>query len=665
MKKIVIFSGTTEGHMLSDMLSRSGVEHHVCVASDYGSDVMDNNSLASIHVGRMDALQMKDYLNGLDIRETDIVIDATHPYATEVTHNIKEAVKNIGAMYVRIQRDSIDCDESINRYDSVAECAKALDATEGNILLTIGSNQLGAYCENVSDETKKRTYVRILPVNESLKICGEQDIPSKNIIAMHGPFGRELNTALMKQYDIKHIVTKDSGVSGGFEEKLEASALVKARCHVINRPQDDEGISIYKAFEMATGKKYDDDKKMSIVIAGYGPGSNGCVIADLNGMIRESDAVFGAKRLIENVDAKRKYPVYMPDDILDILKKDNGIKKAVILYTGDCSFYSGASKMLQALSERLPDANIRVLPGISSVSYLSAAVKESYDDAILFSIHGRNDAFRLNELIDHIIYNKKTFVLLSGDEDLRNVAGIAEDHNLDCRFIVGKDLSYDDEKILTLNTKEAKAYDGGGILTLLVINENAKKRPVTGLLCDDMFIRDKVPMTKECIRNESIIRLNILCGDTVYDIGGGTGSVAISIGALHPSLKVYTFEKKKEAYELIKKNIDNLHTKNVIPVLGEAPQILKDYPVPDRVFIGGSSKRLKDIICELKMRKTGIRYVVNAVSLETMAATQDIIRDFDAKDVDIIQISCSNIKKIGEHNMMQSENPVMIFAFTI
>ena len=65
------------------------------------------------------------------------------------------------------------------------------------------------------------------------------------------------------------------------------------------------------------------------------------------------------------------------------------------------------------------------------------------------------------------------------------------------------------------------------------------------------------------------------------------------------------------------------------------------------------------------MRKTGIRYVVNAVSLETMAATQDIIRDFDAKDVDIIQISCSNIKKIGEHNMMQSENPVMIFAFTI
>lgn len=652
--------------MLSDMLSRAGVDHHVCVASDYGSDVMQKNSHAFIHVGRMDEVKMEEYLKGLDIQKSDMIIDATHPYATEVTKNIKDAVKNTGALYIRIKRENKACDDkNVSRYDSITDCARALEDTNGNILLTIGSNQLGTYCESVCDKTKKRTYVRILPVNESLKICNDLNIPSQNIIAMHGPFTTELNIALMKQYDIKHIVTKDSGTSGGFEQKVEASLVTGVWCHVINRPSEDEGISIFKAYEMITLNEYVDDFKQTIFIAGYGPGDKGYVISDLNKIIDESDAVFGAKRLIENIDVKNKYPLYMPDDILDVLKKDKDIKKALILYTGDCSFYSGASKMISAIKEKMPDTVIKVIPGISSVSYLCAAVNETYDDAVLFSIHGRNDVFRLNELIDHIKYNRKTFVLLSGDEDLRNVAGLVDKNEPDCRFIIGKDLSYKDEKIIDLNVKQAKAYDEGGILTLLVINEKAKKRPVINLLGDDSFIRDKVPMTKECIRNESIIRLNICCGDIIYDIGGGTGSVAISIASLHPSLRVYTFEHKKEAYELIKRNIEGLDTPNVIPVLGEAPDILKDYPLPDRVFIGGSGGRLKDIIKELKARKTGIRYVVNAVSLETIAETQDLIKKSDAKDVDITQIACSNIKKIGEHNLMQSENPVMIFAFTI
>ena len=666
MKKIVIFSGTTEGHKLSDMLNKAGIRHHVCVASNYGSDVMDDDSCTSVHVGRMDVSQMREYLNGLGITYDDMVIDATHPYASEVTKNIKEAVKDTDALYVRIKRESNICDDKdVLRYDSVTECAKALNETKGNILLTIGSNQLGAYCESVSEETKKRTYVRILPVYESLKICNDLNIPSQNIIAMHGPFKTDLNVSMMRQYDIKHIVTKDSGTSGGFDEKIKASKITGATCHVINRPTEDEGISIYKAYEMAAGHEYVCDSKRTVFIAGYGPGDKKYAINILNGIIEESDAVFGAKRLIENINAKKKYPLYMPKDILDVLKKETDINKALILYTGDSSFYSGAKKMTDAIKDKMPDTDVRVLPGISSVSYLCAAVKETYDDAVLFSIHGRNDIHRLNELKDKILYNRKTFVLLSGDEDLRNVAGLVGENGLECRFIIGKDLSYDNEEIIKLNTKQAIDYECGGILTLLVINENAKKRPVINLYDDESFIRDKVPMTKECIRNESIIRLDIKSGDTVYDIGGGTGSVAISIAALHPSLRVYTFEHKEEAYELIKKNIESLHVKNVIPVLGEAPEILKDYPAPDRVFIGGSSGRLADIINELKNKKAGIRYVVNAVSLETIAATQDMIKKFDAKDVDIIQIACSNIKKIGDHNMLQSENPVMIFTFTI
>lgn len=153
MKKIVIFAGTTEGRRLSEILADAGIAHTVCVATEYGEIVMREQTdaeaagtkgqpLVSLRRGRMDRQQMEEFLRN---EGYEIVVDATHPYAQVVTENIRDAVKTQSSIYLRLEREISETPEaenpavSIRYFESNADCAKALENTEGNILLTTGS----------------------------------------------------------------------------------------------------------------------------------------------------------------------------------------------------------------------------------------------------------------------------------------------------------------------------------------------------------------------------------------------------------------------------------------------------------------------------------------------------------------------------------------------
>ena len=246
MKKIVIFAGTTEGRRLSEILTDAGITHTVCVATEYGEIVMREQTkgteaagakeqpLVSLHCGRMDRKQMEEFLRN---EGYEIVVDATHPYARVVTENIRDAVKTQSPIYLRLEREISETPEaedpavSIRYFESNADCAKALENTEGNILLTTGSKELATYC--ASGRLHDRLYVRILPGRESLELCMEQGIKGRQILALQGPFSTEMNAAILKQYDIRHMVTKNSGRTGGYQEKLEAAKMLGIPVYVI------------------------------------------------------------------------------------------------------------------------------------------------------------------------------------------------------------------------------------------------------------------------------------------------------------------------------------------------------------------------------------------------------------------------------------------------
>ncbi|MCR5619940.1 MAG: precorrin-6A reductase [Lachnospiraceae bacterium] len=662
MTGCIVFSGTTEGRNLSDALSAHRIKHIVCVAGKYGEEMMEEDPCREVHVGRMDAEEMKGFFSASGLSEEAIIVDATHPYASEVTKNIKAACAEKNLRYIRVIRSG---DESIAgdfpRYATVEDCAKALNNTDSNILLTTGSKELGVYVKNVSEDVLARTYVRVLPSVESLEKCAEAGIEKTHIIAMHGPFSRDMNAALIRQYSIKHLVTKESGEAGGFDEKIGSAMDEGIIAHIIERPSKEEGMSVSAAISIVLGESA---PAMTVTLAGIGMGSKDCMTCAVSEAINECDILFGAERLLEGITRKKAYKMYKASDIIPVLEREKPIKP-VILFSGDSGFYSGTAGMIAALRKWDPDVHITVLPGISSFSYMAAKLGISYDDAVLFSLHGRDDERNLSLLAEKVKYNAKVITLLSGSKDIRKAVALIKEQDINGRLIAGIDLSYDREKIVSMTFDEAAEFDEEGIVTAVLINDEPLKKPLINVVRDEDMIRGDIPMTKECIRHESIIRLGLCEGDVMYDIGGGTGSVSVEAASLSNSITVYSFEKKPEAVKLIKENIAKAGLQNVSVIEGNAPETFDGLPAPDRVFIGGSDGKLGEMIKYLSDRKKGIRYVINAVSLETMEEVKKLIREYEITDNEIIQISVAGVRKAGEHHLLSAQNPVWIFSFTI
>ncbi len=228
--RVVIFSGTTEGRELSAETAAMGAETVVCVATEYGKLMQEHVPGTHTLSGRMDAGEMAKVLTG-----ADLCIDATHPYAREASRNIREAAKTANVPYRRLLRQESELPPDCILVDSAEDAVRFLQGTEGNILLTTGAKELAAF----SPVQRQRLYPRVLPVQKSLAACEGMGIPRGNVIAMQGPFSCELNMALIHQFSIQWLVTKDGGAAGGFAEKAEAAQQTGARLVVIRRPKED------------------------------------------------------------------------------------------------------------------------------------------------------------------------------------------------------------------------------------------------------------------------------------------------------------------------------------------------------------------------------------------------------------------------------------------
>ena len=226
--RFVIFSGTTEGRKLSVLLAEAGADVTVCVASDYGSEEQGVIPGVEVRTGPLSAEEKQKLLRGCAL-----CVDATHPYATHVTASVREACRETGVPYVRLLRPPSETGDA-RCFETAEDAANWLSGQEGNILLTTGVKELSA-CAAIDPE---RLYPRILPSRQSLEACERLGIPHRNIIAMQGPFSEELNRAIIRQYRIRYLVSKDGGVPGGFPEKAAACRETGAEMILLRRPEE-------------------------------------------------------------------------------------------------------------------------------------------------------------------------------------------------------------------------------------------------------------------------------------------------------------------------------------------------------------------------------------------------------------------------------------------
>ena len=275
--KVVIFGGTTEGRQLAGYLIQLNkqqkmqkIQVHVCVASEYGAQVLPEDDALKVHVGRLEQADMQEFLQAV---QADICVDATHPYAVIVTKNIYRACKVVGVPYVRVRREMqeepVNTDPVMQKEPVNADPAMQMSGTHigdadgkwytnetsdsiyvgdiqaavdylkgvtGNVLITTGSKELHLYTQIPDYES--RCTARVLPTRSVVEACTELGFTGKHLICMQGPFDLEMNLATLRYADADFMVTKASGKNGGYDEKCEAALAAGVQLVVIGRPKE-------------------------------------------------------------------------------------------------------------------------------------------------------------------------------------------------------------------------------------------------------------------------------------------------------------------------------------------------------------------------------------------------------------------------------------------
>lgn len=396
---------------------------------------------------------------------------------------------------------------------------------------------------------------------------------------------------------------------------------------------------------------------LRVNIVGIGPGNPKLLTGAAREAIEQSTILIGDKRMLANfASGKRTYDTIKTAEICKICSEADADKDVVsVLVSGDVGFFS----LAKTISGKLPDCECVRYCGISSLVYFAQLLEMSWDDAKIVSMHGRRQNF-----IEAVAHNKKVFALTGGENSPQALCAKLCAHGLGgVTVYVGENLSYDDEKVTCLTAEEGAEKTFGPLSVMMIINDDAKAlaHNVHGL-SDDLFIRSKVPMTKQEIRAVSVSKLMPQETDVIYDIGAGTGSCSIELALQAKRGMVYAFERNPEALELIEKNKELFGVENLTVVAGEASENLEEMPVPDCVFVGGSGGNLCKMLDCIYSKNANCRVVVNAITVETLIEVVEYYKQREGYALDIVNVFAARAKKLGAYNLMMSQNPVYIMT---
>ena len=395
---------------------------------------------------------------------------------------------------------------------------------------------------------------------------------------------------------------------------------------------------------------------MNVTLIGMGSGQPENLTLQGLAALRQADLILGARRLLSVLPAgctENRAAAYRPDEVAELLQT-SGAENAVLVYSGDTGFYSGASSMMEKL-EAL-GVRARVLPGLSSIQLLAAALGRPWQGWNLVSAHGRTC-----DPVAECMQGRPTFFLTGGSEDPATLcAQLAAEGFGDVQGVVGQCLGTPEEKIFRGSVKELAAGRFNSLSVLLVEAAEVLPRRAPGLP-DEAFERGDVPMTKQEVRAAVLAKLAVRPEDILWDVGAGTGSVSVELALAAPRGRVYAVECRPEGCALIKANREKFRTRNLVLVEGLAPDALSDLPAPDAVFIGGSKGSLAAIVDAALDKNPDARICVSAIALESLSAAVAALTA-KGRTVQVSQIAVSRARAVGGLHLMMAQNPIYLIT---
>ena len=396
-----------------------------------------------------------------------------------------------------------------------------------------------------------------------------------------------------------------------------------------------------------------------ITLVGMGA-SAATLTAEGAAALRRAVCIAGAQRLLDALPAEypaRRLPAVRPADMLDALLAAGG--PAAALYSGDTGFYSGAAGLLDLLKQRGIPA--RVAPGLSSVQLLAAALGRPWQGWKLVSAHGA-----ACDPVAAVCGGAPVFFLTgSGASGPAGLCGqLAAAGLADLPVTVGEELALPGQRITAGPAGEMAGRSFSPLSVLLA--EPAPRLPArTPGWPDDAFTRaDGVPMTKQAVRAQILAALAVRPGETVWDIGAGTGSVSLELAFANGGAPVWAIEHLPAACAVLQENRRRLGGWNLRVAEGEAPAALAGLDRPDAVFIGGSGGRLDAILDAVLAANPAARICLTAVALETVGAALAALtaRGLTAQVSQIAAAHAGGENGSRRLHLLRAENPVFVIT---
>ena len=401
-----------------------------------------------------------------------------------------------------------------------------------------------------------------------------------------------------------------------------------------------------------------------VTIIGAGPGNPDLLSRAALDAIDIADVVIGAHRALAGIDVPPdvvRCELVKTADIVAELTDAASWQRAVVVMTGDVGLFSGARRLVEALSGDA-QVDVRVIPGISSASYLAARLARPWQDWRFASAHGVAcdivaEAERAGEL----------FLATSGGEDPSRLSGeLVQAGFGDASVTVAERLSYPDERITCATASEiaGQTFDDLNVMLIEFAGGAASSRwpYASSGIPDELFIRGDVPMTKQEVRAVALAKLRLTATDTVWDVGAGTGSVSIEAALVARAGSVWAVERNAAGVRLIRENADAFGCGNVHAVPGVAPEALAILPVPDAVFVGGSAGELPSIVEAALEKNSQVRLCVPCVTVETLTEACTLLSGSRFKGFEACQVSAARAEAVGSHHLMKAQNPVFLVS---
>jgi precorrin-6B C5,15-methyltransferase / cobalt-precorrin-6B C5,C15-methyltransferase len=403
---------------------------------------------------------------------------------------------------------------------------------------------------------------------------------------------------------------------------------------------------------------------MRVAVVGIGEDGLGGLRAEARAVLSAADVLVGgerhhrlvaehlAERIVFRADAEA-----LAGQVAELTQSG---RRVVVLASGDPLFFGIAP----ALVRRLGRDQVEVLPNLGSVQLAFARLGEAWHDAAVLSAHGRP----LAPVVQQALSQPKLAILLDNVHNARAVAEalLAAGMEADARAWLMQRLGGPAEQIQHGSLAAVPTWSADPLSLLVILRDPSRVRgPVPRLgLPDDSYAHLNGQITKAEVRAVSLARLAPRRGDTVWDVGAGSGAVSIEAAWLCDPGAVYAVERRAEQRACAATNIDRFAAHNVYLVEGEAPQVLRDLPDPDAVFVGGSGGQLGSILdCAAHRLRGGGRLVGNFATLE---ALHEATRCLDGLGLawELTQLSVARAAPVGRagRTRLAALNPVFVVS---